>query len=80
MALNRPLELAFITSWRLSLSAVLSVLSLILPFSYYIPPFFHMFLLVYVDDIIFTSNNISAINSLILSLQAKFKLKDLGTL
>jgi hypothetical protein len=36
----------------------------------------HIFLLVYVDDIIVTT----AINDLILSLQAEFKLKDLGAL
>jgi hypothetical protein len=40
----------------------------------------HIFILVYVDDIIVTGNNISIINDLILSLQAEFKLKDLGTL
>jgi len=40
----------------------------------------HIFLLVYVDDIIVTGNNLSVINDLILSLQADFKLKDLGTL
>jgi hypothetical protein len=40
----------------------------------------HIFLLVYVDDIIVTGNNLSVINDLILSLQSDFKLKDLGTL
>jgi hypothetical protein len=40
----------------------------------------HLFLLVYVDDIIVTGNNLPVINDLISSLQAEFKLKDLGTL
>jgi len=40
----------------------------------------HIFFLVYVDDIIVIGNNISAINGLISSLQAEFKLKDLGSL
>jgi hypothetical protein len=40
----------------------------------------HIFLLVYVDNIIVTGNNFPAINTLISSLQAEFKLKDLGNL
>jgi len=40
----------------------------------------HIFLLVYVDNIIVTGNNLPAINTLISSLQAEFKLKDLGNL
>jgi hypothetical protein len=39
-----------------------------------------IFLLVYVDDLIVTGNDIDVLNELILSLQAKFKLKDLGPL
>ena len=39
-----------------------------------------IFLLVYVDDIIVTGSNLSAIYELIQSLQAESKLKDLGTL
>ena len=37
-------------------------------------------LLVYVDDILITSNDLEAINSLMIFLDKQFKLKDLGNL
>ena len=40
----------------------------------------NIFVLIYIDDIIITSSHLSGINDLISSLQAEFKLKDLGNL
>jgi hypothetical protein len=40
----------------------------------------HVFLLVYVDDIIVTGNNVVTIQSIITKLQADFAIKDLGSL
>jgi hypothetical protein len=40
----------------------------------------HVFLLVYVDDIIVTSNNMETIQTIITKLQADFAIKDLGSL
>ncbi|PKU63414.1 Retrovirus-related Pol polyprotein from transposon TNT 1-94 [Dendrobium catenatum] len=39
----------------------------------------HIYLLVYVDDILITGNNTKAIDDLIAQLQSKFTMKDLGT-
>jgi hypothetical protein len=39
-----------------------------------------LFLLIYVDDIIVTGNNLSAINNLIHKLKLEFAMKDLGPL
>jgi hypothetical protein len=40
----------------------------------------HVFLLIYIDDIIVTRNNSAAISNLILSLKKEFSMKDLGPL
>jgi hypothetical protein len=40
----------------------------------------HIFVLIYVDDIIVTGTDVSVIKSLIQGLQQEFKLKDLGNL
>lgn len=40
----------------------------------------HIFVLIYVDDIIITCTDLSKINAIISNLQAEFKMKDLGSL